>query len=77
MARPCWHRALMAMWACFEPGDAAGLAALLARCKAEDAAAPGALMRQLQAQCAARAALFAPEAEQAALLKLLGDLLPP
>jgi glycosyltransferase involved in cell wall biosynthesis len=61
----------------FEPGDAAGLAALLARCKAEDAGAPGALMPQIQAQCAARAALFAPEAEQAALLSLLDDLLTP
>lgn len=59
----------------FEPGDAAGLATLLARCKHEDATAPGALMPQLQAQCAARAALFAPEVEQAALVKLVDDLL--
>lgn len=59
----------------FEPGDAAGLAALLARCKNESFEAPGALLPQLQAQCAARAALFAPEAEQAALLQLLDVLL--
>lgn len=59
----------------FEPGDAAGLAALLARCKSENPHAPGALLPQLQAQCAARAALFAPEAEQAAVLALVGDLM--
>ncbi len=58
----------------FEPGDAAGLAALLARSKSENPDAPGALLPQLQAQCAAHAALFAPEAEQAALLELLDAL---
>ncbi len=58
----------------FEPGDAAGLAVLLARCKNESSEAPSALLAQLQAQCASRAALFAPEAEQAALLQLLDTL---
>lgn len=64
----------------FEPGDAAGLAALLTRCKNENPNAlnaPGALLPQLQAQCAARAALFAPEAEQAALLQLVDALAAP
>lgn len=59
----------------FEPGDAAGLAVLLTRCKNENPEAPGALLPQLQGQCAARAALFAPEAEQAALLQLMDALL--
>jgi putative glycosyltransferase (TIGR04348 family) len=60
----------------FEPGDAAGLAALLTRCKNEDPTAPGALMPQLQAQCAARAALFVPAAEQASVLALMDALTP-
>ncbi len=59
----------------FEAGDAAGLAALLARCRSEDGQAPDSLLARLQAQCAARAALFAPEAEQAALLRLVDALL--
>jgi putative glycosyltransferase (TIGR04348 family) len=55
----------------FEPGDAAGLAGLLSRL-AEDPAGP--LMARLRAQCALRAPLFAPEAEQAALRRLIDEL---
>ncbi|MDQ6618496.1 MAG: TIGR04348 family glycosyltransferase [Pseudomonadota bacterium] len=47
----------------FTPGDAGELAALLRRCH-DDAA----FMMLLQEQCAARAPLFSPEAERAALL---------
>ena len=61
----------------FAHGDAAALAALLARCKNENPEAPGALLPQLQAQCAARAALFAPDAERAALLQLASTLTSP
>ncbi|MBC5764002.1 selenoneine biosynthesis selenosugar synthase SenB [Ramlibacter albus] len=60
----------------FEHGDAAALARLLRLCHAEDPST-GTLAR-LGAQCARRAALFAPEAEQAALLRLVQDLeIPP
>jgi putative glycosyltransferase (TIGR04348 family) len=66
----------------FEAGDAPGLAALLRRCRGSSAPAePGdpsqgeAWLAQLQAQCAARAALFTPEAEAAALHQLVNDLL--
>jgi len=55
----------------FAPGDAGALAALIERC-AHDAR----FFELLQNQCAARAALFAPEAEQTALLKLVDNLLP-
>lgn len=58
----------------FEHGDAQGLADLLLRCRAEQADATG-LYAQLQAQCAARAPLFAPATEQAALMALVQDLL--
>lgn len=54
----------------FAHGDAQGLADLLLRCRALDSLYP-----QLQAHCAQRAPLFAPETEQAALLKLVHDLL--
>jgi putative glycosyltransferase (TIGR04348 family) len=75
----------------FEPGDAAGLAALLKRCQqsqldglntaqakddkesSENQAAGW--LDELQSQCAQRAPLFSPEAEQAALLALVRDLL--
>ena len=54
----------------FEPGDAAGLCKLLQRCRDDKAMLP-----MLQAQCAARAPLFAPERERATLHMLLADLL--
>jgi putative glycosyltransferase (TIGR04348 family) len=72
----------------FEPGDAAGLAALLQRCRGslqtdrvgvplqgEPLVQGDAWLAQLRAQCAQRAGLFTPEAERAALLKLVSDLL--
>ncbi len=62
---------LGAGWAgCFEPGDDAALAALLRRAR-DDAA----MLPALQAQAAAREALFAPEAERAALTRLVAGLL--
>ena len=54
----------------FEPGDDAGLAALLARARDDADMLPG-----LTAQLAPRATLFAPEAEQATLRRLVGALL--
>ena len=54
----------------FEPGDATGLCALLERYRDDSAMLP-----TLQAQCAARAPLFAPERERATLNRLLADLL--
>ncbi|MCA0176236.1 MAG: TIGR04348 family glycosyltransferase [Proteobacteria bacterium] len=54
----------------FAPGDGAALAALLRRARAEPA-----FMAHLTAQCAARAARFAPAAEQATLRRLLDDCL--
>lgn len=54
----------------FEAGDAAGLCRLLERCRDDRAMLPA-----LQAQCAARAPLFAPERERAILHQLLADLL--
>jgi putative glycosyltransferase (TIGR04348 family) len=63
----------------FEPGDAAGLAALLKRCRGTAPAGVAlqgdAWLAQLRAQCARRAALFSPESERAALLALVNDLL--
>ena len=53
----------------FAPGDAAQLAALIDRCVTD---APFAAL--LRAQCARRAALFEPKAEQAALLQLVDNL---
>lgn len=69
----------------FGHGDAAGLAALLLRCRNDQTARqatgpndlPGSLLAQLRRQCALRAALFSPEAERAALLQLIDDLLLP
>ena len=58
----------------FPPGDAAALAALLRDCRRDIAAGTGKLAT-LQAQCAARAPLFEPAAEQAGLLALLQELL--
>jgi putative glycosyltransferase (TIGR04348 family) len=54
----------------FEPGDAAGLAALLAQAR-DDAA----MLPRLQAQCAARAARFAPQEERRTLRTLLANCL--
>lgn len=54
----------------FEPGDAAGLAALLARCRDDPAILPN-----LTAQCDRRAPLFSPEREAATLRTMLADLL--
>ena len=58
----------------FEHGDAQALADLLQRCSSHHAS-PG-LYEQLQSHCAARAHLFDPAAEQAALIKLVHDLMP-
>ncbi len=54
----------------FEPGDAAGLCRLLARCR-DDAA----MLPALQAQCVVRAPLFEPARERETLRRLLVDLL--
>lgn len=54
----------------FEPGDDATLAAWLARVRDDPA-----MLRQLNAQLAARVPLFAPDAERAALRRLVGGLL--
>ncbi|MFO1216948.1 MAG: selenoneine biosynthesis selenosugar synthase SenB [Burkholderiaceae bacterium] len=54
----------------FEPGDAAGLAALVARCRDDPA-----MLAQLQQQCAARAPLFQPQRERATLLAIVAELL--
>ncbi|UGQ48033.1 selenoneine biosynthesis selenosugar synthase SenB [Massilia endophytica] len=54
----------------FPLGDAAALAALIGRIGADPA-----FLERLRGQCAARAPLFAPEAEQAALLDLVDNLI--
>ncbi len=54
----------------FPPGDAAALAALIERCASDIP-----FHALLQRQCALRAALFTPEAEQTALLQLVENLL--
>jgi putative glycosyltransferase (TIGR04348 family) len=54
----------------FEPGDAAGLAALLQRARAEPA-----MLQALRAQCDQRAALFDPAREQATLRRTLSCLM--
>ena len=56
----------------FAPGDALALAALIDRCLSD---AP--FYARLNAQCAVRAALFTPAAEQAALLQLVDNLCDP
>ena len=58
----------------FEHGDAQALSDLLVRCRTEQAETG--LYAQLQSHCAARAHLFAPAAERAALIKLVNDLTP-
>jgi putative glycosyltransferase (TIGR04348 family) len=62
----------------FPHGDAAALAQLLARCRDDQRDPPqdppGSLLAQLWRQCELRAPLFAPEAEQAALLRLTAEL---
>lgn len=55
----------------FEHADAQALARLLLRCRNDTA-----FLRHLQSQCAARAPLFAPRLEQAALHQLVQSLLP-
>ena len=54
----------------FAAGDPAALAALITRCLDDPA-----FYRELCRQCAARAALFAPDAERTALLQLVDNLL--
>ena len=54
--------------------DAQGLADLLLRCRAEQIRTQG-FYAQLAAQCAQRAPLFAPAAEQASLIKLVNELI--
>nr|WP_229428137.1 selenoneine biosynthesis selenosugar synthase SenB [Massilia soli] len=54
----------------FPLGDAPALAALMARCIDDPA-----FLERLQAQCGARAALFAPQAEQAAVRDMVDNLL--
>ena len=54
----------------FEPGDAAGLAALIERCRDDPA-----LLVHLRLQCAGRARLFEPARERATLLAVLDDVL--
>jgi putative glycosyltransferase (TIGR04348 family) len=65
----------------FEHGNAAQLAAQLVRCRGEQRQFtddPGRTwLARLRAQCDRRAPLFAPEAEQAALLQLLQELQDP
>ena len=65
----------------FEPGDADGLARLLAQCRSEQLQAPddpaGTLLARLRAQCDARAVLFDPESERRALMHLVQDLRDP
>jgi putative glycosyltransferase (TIGR04348 family) len=55
---------------CFDPGDAAGLAALLERARDDPAMLP-----RLKSQCDARASLFDPARERATLRRLLQELL--
>ena len=65
----------------FPHGDAEELAALLLRCRQSQHAPEDSpstpLLARLGAQCALRAPLFAPEAERAALLRLVADLMEP
>ncbi len=55
--------------------DAEALAALLVRCRESISGAGDDFMARLRAQCDARAPLFAPERERAALRRLVGDLM--
>jgi putative glycosyltransferase (TIGR04348 family) len=65
----------------FEHGDAAQLAAQLVRCRGEQQRFPDdpgrTWLARLRAQCDRRAALFTPEAERTALLRLLQELQDP
>ncbi len=54
----------------FEPGDAQGLACLLARCRDEPS-----MLQGLHAQCDQRAALFEPDTERATLRRVLRELM--
>lgn len=54
----------------FEPGDAAGLARLVERCRDDPA-----MLSLLRRQCALRAPLFHPSRERATVLHLVADLL--
>jgi putative glycosyltransferase (TIGR04348 family) len=58
----------------FDWGDAAGLAQLLRKCRASQGD-PSGFLAKLQMQCAARAPLFAPEAESAKLNALVAAVL--
>jgi putative glycosyltransferase (TIGR04348 family) len=58
----------------FPPGDAVALAELLRQCHRGQTQGGG-LLAQLQAQCNARAPLFEPRAEQAALWRVLDEAL--
>lgn len=60
----------------FPHDDPQALADLILRCRREQADPEG-LPARLAAQCALRAPLFEPEAERAALLRLIGDLTAP
>ncbi len=60
----------------FEPGDADVLAQLLMQARQTQDQVDG-LLARLKSQCAVRAPLFAPQAEQAALLALVSALAPP
>lgn len=57
----------------FDWGDARALAETIVRCRATQCHADG-LVARLASQCARRATLFAPHAEQAALRALLNEL---
>lgn len=57
----------------FPVGDVKALAALLRECR-RDIATGGGRLAALQAQCSARAPLFEPAAEQAALLRVLAEV---
>ncbi|MEX1165861.1 MAG: selenoneine biosynthesis selenosugar synthase SenB [Hydrogenophaga sp.] len=57
----------------FETGNATDLLRLLRACR-QEMAEPGGLLSQLQTQCEARAPLFEPAAEQAALVGALAGL---
>jgi len=62
----------------FPWGDAAALSRLLLRCREDmekGMEGDASMLARLQAKCALRAPLFAPEAERSALLALLSDLL--
>lgn len=61
----------------FPWGDADALAALLVRCRDSASGTDDDFMARLRAQCDARAPLFSPARERAALRALVGDLMVP